>query len=111
VYTSSASTPDLPRQANNGQGAQPGGLAFCATAPPARRRTMSTNEGSTDRIIRVVLGVAMLALGWLGVVDGWLGTTLQWLGFVPLITGLVGWCPLYSIFGMRTNGKAQAGQA
>jgi hypothetical protein len=30
-----------------------------------------------------------------------LGVILQWLGFVPLITGLIGWCPLYSLFHLR----------
>ncbi|MGL4649961.1 MAG: YgaP family membrane protein [Caldilineaceae bacterium] len=73
---------------------------------------MSRNEGTTDRIVRVIVGVAMLALGWMGFVDGWLGTVLQWLGFVPLLTGLVGWCPLYALFGFRTNGhKAQPSRA
>jgi hypothetical protein len=63
----------------------------------------SVNEGVTDRIIRVVIGVVLLALGWGEVVDGTLGTVLKVLGFVPLLTGLVGWCPLYAITHISTR--------
>ena len=62
-----------------------------------------TNEAGWDRIVRIVLGLAMLILGWGGFVGGTLGVILQWLGFVPLITGLIGWCPLYSLFHLRTK--------
>ena len=61
------------------------------------------NEAAWDRIGRVVLGIVLLALGWGGAVEGTLGTVFQYLGFVPLVTGLVGWCPLYAIFRFRTN--------
>lgn len=61
------------------------------------------NEAGWDRILRIVLGAGMLLLGWTGVVGGTLGAVFQWLGFIPLITGLVGWCPLYSIFKFRTR--------
>lgn len=60
------------------------------------------NEASWDRIARVMLGVALLVLG-LGVVDGGLGVFLTVVAFVPLLTGLVGWCPLYSLLHIRTN--------
>jgi hypothetical protein len=60
------------------------------------------NEAGWDRIARIVLGAAMLFLGWTGVVGGALGAIFQWLAFIPLITGLVGWCPLYAIFKFRT---------
>jgi hypothetical protein len=65
------------------------------------------NEAGWDRIVRIVLGAAMLFLGWTGVVGGALGVIFQWLGFIPLITGLVGWCPLYAVFKFRTT-KAKA---
>jgi hypothetical protein len=42
-------------------------------------------------------------LGWGGFVTGTFGVILQWLGFVPLITGLIGWCPLYSLFRFGTK--------
>lgn len=64
---------------------------------------MSVNEAAWDRILRVVLGLAMLYLGWAGVVTGTLGTVLKFLGFVPLLTGLIGWCPLYSLLRFSTK--------
>ncbi|MCE7981104.1 MAG: DUF2892 domain-containing protein [Caldilinea sp. CFX5] len=45
----------------------------------------------------------LLYLGWAGVVGGTLGLVLQYLGFIPLLTGVIGWCPLYSLFGFRTK--------
>lgn len=60
------------------------------------------NEASWDRILRVVLGVALLIVGF-GVMDGTAGVVVGIIGFVPLITGLVGWCPLYSVLRIRTN--------
>lgn len=61
------------------------------------------NEASWDRIARVVLGAVLIYLGFSGTVAGGLGTFLGVLGFVPLLTGLVGWCPLYALFKFRTN--------
>jgi len=66
------------------------------------------NEAPWERIARVVLGIVLLYLGWSGTVTGGLGTFLKILGFVPLLTGLVGWCPLYAIFGTSTNRKDEA---
>lgn len=63
------------------------------------------NEGTADRVIRIVAGIVLLALGWGGVVDGTLGTVFQFLGFVPLATGLMGWCPLYAIGKLSTRAK------
>jgi len=63
------------------------------------------NEASWDRIGRVVLGIVLLAIGWGGIVDGAFGTVFKFLGFVPLATGLAGWCPIYAIFGYRTNAE------
>ena len=51
------------------------------------------NEGSLDRIVRVVLGIALLA--YAAVAHNWLGL----IGIVPLATGLVGFCPLYRLIG------------
>ena len=64
---------------------------------------MKVNEASWDRIVRVVLGILLLFLGWGGVVTGSLGTVLKILGFLPLLTGLVGWCPLYALFKFGTK--------
>jgi hypothetical protein len=60
------------------------------------------NVAGWDRIVRIVLGVALLYLGWAGVVTGGWGTFLKFIGFVPLLTGLVGFCPIYAIFKVRT---------
>jgi len=64
---------------------------------------IQVNEAGWDRIVRIVIGIVMLALGWGGVVTDLWGTVLQWLGFVPLLTGLIGWCPLYSLLRFRTK--------
>jgi len=64
-----------------------------------------TNEAGWDRIARIVLGAVVLYLGWSGTVDGGLGDFLRVFGLVPLITGVVGWCPIYAALGFRTNRK------
>lgn len=64
-----------------------------------------TNEASWDRIVRIVLGITLLYLGWAELVTGGWGTLLKVIGFVPLATGLAGWCPLYALFRFRTNGR------
>lgn len=61
------------------------------------------NEAGWDRVARVALGGLLLFLGWGGVVEGGFGTFLKVIGFVPLATGLMGWCPLYAVFGVRTK--------
>lgn len=66
------------------------------------------NEGTIDRIVRIAAGVLLLALGWGEVVTGTLGTVFKILGFVPLATGLVGWCPLYSVLKLNTRGRQAA---
>ena len=61
------------------------------------------NEAGWDRIVRVLIGIVILYLGWAGVVGGGWGVFFKIIGFLPLITGLVGWCPLYSLLKIRTN--------
>ncbi len=56
-----------------------------------------TNVGGWDKILRIVVGVGLLGLGAFGPI-GWWGLV----GLVPLLTGLMGTCPLYSIVGMNT---------
>ena len=58
---------------------------------------MVKNEGSTDRIIRVIIGLALLSLTVIGPQSPW-----GLIGLIPLITGLVGFCPLYKLFGLNT---------
>lgn len=64
---------------------------------------MTINESMLDRGIRVVIGILLLVLGWAGIVTGTLGDIFKILGFIPLLTGLIGWCPLYTLFKFRTN--------
>ncbi|CAH2601766.1 conserved protein of unknown function [Rhodovastum atsumiense] len=60
---------------------------------------MNQNIGTTDRVIRIVAGLALLAFAALGTGDlRWLGL----IGIVPLGTALVRWCPLYTMIGLRT---------
>lgn len=65
--------------------------------------SFSTNESIVDRIFRVALGVVLLYLGFGGVVSGGLGLFFKIFGFVPLLTGIIGFCPLYSLLKIRTN--------
>lgn len=58
---------------------------------------MKSNVGGIDRIVRIALGVVLVALAATGTVGAW-----GWLGLVPLATGLVGWCPPYSLLGFST---------
>ena len=61
---------------------------------------MNKNEGNMDRIIRVILGVALIAYA-LFMPTAPLAV-FGWIGVVPLATGAIGWCPIYSIFGIKT---------
>ncbi len=61
---------------------------------------LSVNEGTADRAVRIVLGVIGIALVFFGPKTAW-----GWFGLIPLVTGLVGICPLYSIFGLNTGAK------
>ncbi len=58
---------------------------------------MTRNEGTIDRATRVLLGLVLLALVFVGP-KTWVGLV----GIVPLVTGLVGFCPLYRLIGVRT---------
>lgn len=59
-----------------------------------------TNEGTIDRALRIIVGVVLLAMFFMYPGASWRYWTL--IGVVPLLTGLVGTCPLYSILGMST---------
>ncbi|NHZ70121.1 MAG: DUF2892 domain-containing protein [Proteobacteria bacterium] len=66
---------------------------------------MKGNEASWDRIARVVLGVALI-IGGIAAVGGTGGYVMAVVGLIPLVTGLVGWCPIYAI--LRTGTKADS---
>ncbi|MBK9519455.1 MAG: DUF2892 domain-containing protein [Anaeromyxobacter sp.] len=56
-----------------------------------------TNEGTIDRAVRIVLGLGLLSLVFIGP-----QSPLGWIGLVPLATGLIGFCPLYKLVGLNT---------
>lgn len=58
---------------------------------------MKTNEAAIDRVLRVLVGVVLLALVFAGPKTAW-----GWVGMVPLVTGIVGFCPLYRLVGIDT---------
>ena len=60
-------------------------------------RLLVKNENSVERAMRVVLGLGLLTLTFMGP-----HTALGYLGLIPLATGLVGSCPLYSLLGLST---------
>ena len=59
------------------------------------------NVCGLDRLVRIGLGVALLGIGF-GVIQGVAGTVVGLIGLVPLATGVIGWCPAYLPFGIRT---------
>jgi len=65
-----------------------------------------TNEAAWDRALRILVGLILLYLGWAGVVGGTLGVVFKVLGFLPLLTGVVGFCPAYALFGVSTCARA-----
>jgi Inner membrane protein YgaP-like, transmembrane domain len=64
---------------------------------------MKTNESALDRVIRVVLGLVLLALFLTGIVGGTLGIILVVVGAILLITGIIGFCPLYALLKIKTK--------
>jgi len=63
---------------------------------------MSKNVGGADQVIRMVLRVVLLALGFLHVVSGMWAIAAYVVGAVALVTGVVGFCPAWSVFGVNT---------
>ena len=64
---------------------------------------MPRNEHVVERVLRVALGIVGISLVFVGPETAW-----GWLGLIPLVTGLVGTCPLYTIFGISTR-RVRAG--
>ncbi|URD60649.1 DUF2892 domain-containing protein [Sphingomonas sp. KRR8] len=57
------------------------------------------NEGPFDRSLRIAVGLVILSLAFVGPKTPW-----AFVGLIPLVTGLVGTCPLYSLLGFSTGG-------
>ena len=62
---------------------------------------LPTNEHPVERVLRVILGLGVLSLAFVGPKTSW-----GYLGIVPLATGLLGSCPLYTLFGWSTCSSA-----
>lgn len=60
---------------------------------------MTTNVGSVDKVIRIILGLAIIIIGYLN--ESWWGLV----GLVPILTAFLGYCPAYSIIGVSTKSK------
>ncbi len=58
---------------------------------------MKTNEGRVDRVLRIVAGLVLIGLAATGKVGPW-----GYVGVVPVLTGAIGWCPLYTVLGINT---------
>ena len=58
---------------------------------------MSKNVGTIDRVLRIVAGLVLIGLAVGGII-GWWG----WIGVVPIATALIGWCPAYTLLGIKT---------
>lgn len=58
---------------------------------------MQRNVGSMERAVRVIAGLGLLSLAFVGPQTPW-----GWIGLLPIVTGLSGWCPAYSLFGINT---------
>jgi hypothetical protein len=65
--------------------------------PPDKENCMKTNEGGLDRAMHVAAGLALIGLAATGTVGLW-----GYIGVVPLLTGAVGWCPVYTLLGIST---------
>ena len=63
---------------------------------------MKRNVGTIDRVLRVLAGIALVVVGF-AVLGGTVGIVVGVIGLIPLATGLIGWCPLYSLFKLRTS--------
>ena len=62
------------------------------------RTFLAMNCGPLDRAIRIAAGLLLLSLAYAGPQSAW-----GYLGFAPLLTGAIGWCPLYVLFGVSTT--------
>ena len=58
---------------------------------------MKKNVGTIDRSLRIIIGIVLISLAFIGPQTAW-----GWVGVIPLATALIGWCPLYKIFGISS---------
>jgi hypothetical protein len=58
---------------------------------------MEKNEGTLDRVLRILAGIGLLSIVFVGPQTLW-----GLIGLIPLLTGIFGFCPVYKLFGLRT---------
>lgn len=58
---------------------------------------MTTNIGTIDRVLRILVGLGLISMVFVGPQAAW-----GWIGVIPLATALIGWCPAYSLLGIKT---------
>jgi hypothetical protein len=63
---------------------------------------MKKNMGTADKIIRIIIAAIIAALYFMGTISGTLGIVLLVLAIVFVLTSLIGFCPLYTLFGIKT---------
>ncbi len=63
---------------------------------------MKKNIGAVERVIRILAGLGIMSLAFIGPKTPW-----AYLGVVPLLTGLTGWCPPYAMLGISTCKKCK----
>lgn len=59
---------------------------------------MAANIGTPDKILRIIIGLVLIALVFVGPRTAW-----GWIGVIPLVTALVNFCPLYALLGIKTR--------
>ena len=65
---------------------------------------MKINEGGLDRVVRMIAGLGILSLAFVGPHTPW-----AYLGVIPLLTGIIGFCSAYALLGVNTSGIRKAG--
>lgn len=58
---------------------------------------MTRNMGTADRVLRAIVGLVLISLVFVGPKTAW-----GWIGLIPLVTALIGWCPVYVPLGVKT---------
>lgn len=66
---------------------------------------MKANESGTDRVIRIIVGIILIILGWMALGNNVLGIILDIIGVILVTTGITGVCGLYKLLGMSTKKK------
>ncbi len=62
---------------------------------------MTRNVGGVDRILRIIIGLGLISLVYVGPQTPW-----GWIGVIPLLSAIVGFCPAYRLIGVNTCSRA-----